>query len=304
MHLKPYFTGADLVTGNLEVTLAGPPYKGYPRFSSPDQLADALRDAGFRILVNANNHALDRGDNGLRRTIGQLRIRGILQTGTFTDPLSRDIHYPLLVEKNGILIALLNYTYSTNGLKVTPPSIVNMIDTAMIRLDLQKASLAEPDFIIVAMHWGKEYERLENDRQRELAQFLFTHGADAIIGSHPHVVQPIRGSGKGNLVAYSLGNFISNQRNRYRDGGIAFEMELVKRNGVTEVADHAFLPFWVYKPTTKQGTQFTLLPAAVDTGFISRIAMPEEDVRKMKRFLQDTREILAGRKEVEPVWME
>ncbi len=129
-YLAPYLQDADLVIGNLEVTLAGPPYKGYPQFSSPDELADALKTAGFHILVTANNHALDRGRSGLERTLGQLDARGILHTGTFTDDRSRSLTYPLVVEKNGIRIALLNYTYGTNGLKVKPPSIVNRIDTA------------------------------------------------------------------------------------------------------------------------------------------------------------------------------
>ena len=228
-YLKPYFDDADIVIGNLEVTFAGPPYKGYPQFSSPDELADALQEAGFDILITANNHALDRKQDGLERTLEQLDQRGILHTGSFTDPVARSLHYPLVVENNGIRLALLNYTYGTNGLKVPPPSIVNRIDTLQIRQDLLRAATAEPDFILVTMHWGEEYQRTENSTQREVAAFLFRNGADAIIGSHPHVVQPIRGEGKGNLVAYSVGNFISNQRPRYRDGGIAFELELVKR---------------------------------------------------------------------------
>ncbi len=303
-YLKPYFDDSDLVIGNLEVTFAGPPYKGYPQFSSPDELADALKHAGFDILVTANNHALDRRQGGLERTIEQLDRREILHTGTFTDPIPRMLSYPLVVEKNGIRVALLNYTYGTNGLKVQLPAIVNRIDTALIRQDLEKAFLAEPDFILVTMHWGDEYQRIESRAQRELAEFLFEHGADAIIGSHPHVVQPIRGNRKGDLVAYSMGNFISNQRNRYRDGGIAFELELVKGPEGTEVAGHAYLPFWVYKPETKKGTLFTLVPAAIDPDSIPTLQMTAGDVNRMKQFLQDTRTKLEGNREVNPYWMD
>jgi poly-gamma-glutamate capsule biosynthesis protein CapA/YwtB (metallophosphatase superfamily) len=302
-YLAPYLAGAGLVIGNLEVTLAGPPYKGYPQFSSPDELADALREAGFDILVTANNHALDRGAAGLERTLRQLDSRGILHTGTFTGAGSRARYYPLLVEKRGIRIALLNYTYGTNGLKEEPPSVINRIDRSVMLADLQKAASAEPDFIIVAMHWGEEYELTENEAQRELAGFLFGNGADLIVGSHPHVVQPIRGTGKGTLVAYSVGNLISNQRDRYRDGGIALEIELVKTGTGTEVASHAFLPLWVYKPQTEKGTLFTLVPASAPPSTISQHPMTVEDLTRMKQFFEDTRSKLEGVREVDPAWM-
>jgi hypothetical protein len=320
-YLKPYFDDADIVISNLEVTLAGPPYKGYPQFSSPDALADALKESGIDILVTANNHALDRRQSGLERTLEQLDQRGILHTGTFINPNMRTLYYPLVVEKNGIRLALLNYTYGTNGLKVPPPAIVNRIDTAQIRQDLQKAFTAEPDFILVTMHWGDEYQLTENRKQRELAAFLFDHGADVIIGSHPHVVQPIRGEGKGNLVAYSMGNLISNQRNRYRDGGIAFEFELVKgvngegsdngergdngerSSGYVAIVNSGYLPIWVHKPLTKDGTMFTLVPAAVDSSSNSQFQMTTEEKNKMSQFLKDTRANLNGQREVEPYWI-
>jgi len=304
-YLKPYFDDADIVISNLEVTLAGPPHKGYPQFSSPDALADALKESGFDILVTANNHALDRRQSGLERTLEQLDQRGILHTGTFINPNMRTLYYPLVVEKNGIRLALLNYTYGTNGLKVPPPAIVNRIDTAQIRQDLQKAFTAEPDFILVTMHWGDEYQLTENRKQRELAAFLFDHGADVIIGSHPHVVQPIRGDGKGNLVAYSMGNLISNQRNRYRDGGIAFEFELVKGvngNG-RDIVNSGYLPIWVHKPLKKEGTMFTLVPAAVDSSSNPQFQMTTEEKNKMSQFLKDTRANLNGQREVEPYWI-
>jgi poly-gamma-glutamate synthesis protein (capsule biosynthesis protein) len=296
-HLRPYLQEADLVIGNLELTFAGPPYKGYPAFSSPDELADALHWAGFDILVNANNHALDRGQKGLKRTIEQLDQRTLIQTGTFVHPEKRESHYPLVVEKKGIRIALLNYTYGTNGLKDTPPAIVNRIDKGQIQRDLEKAATAEPDFILVSIHWGSEYQLNENSQQRDLANFIFRHGADAVIGSHPHVVQPIRGEGAGNLVVYSMGNLISNQRNRYRDGGILFEMELVKGTKGPEIESFAYLPVWVWKPSTQKGTSFALVPANMDATSLSQLGMATKDRDLMLRFLDDTRLRLPGCKE-------
>jgi hypothetical protein len=295
-YLRPYLQEADLVIGNLEVTLAGEPYKGYPAFSSPDELAGALKWAGFDILVNANNHALDRGQNGVIRTIEVLDKDGIVQTGTFADPASRSTHYPLIVEKKGIRIALLNYTYGTNGIMDRPPVVVNRIDTAQIRIDLQKAKTAQPDFILVTMHWGNEYQVMESHQQIEMADFLFDHGADAVIGSHPHVVQPIRGEAKGNLVAYSMGNLVSNQRDRNRDGGIAFEMVLSK--GPNEISSYAYLPVWVWKPLTKRGTPFTLVPANIDPASATLLGMSAADRGKMNLFVEDTRSRLKGCREV------
>lgn len=295
-YLRPYLQEADLVIGNLEVTFAGEPYKGYPAFSSPDELAAALKWAGFDILVNANNHALDRGRNGLERTIEVLENKEIVQTGTFRDPEARDLYYPLVVEKNGIRIALLNYTYGTNGIRDRPPAIVNRIDTALIREDFRKALTALPDFILVTIHWGNEYQLKESPEQQELARFLFEQGAHAIIGSHPHVVQPVRGDGSGNLVVYSMGNLISNQRKRYRDGGIMVELTLSGENRA--ISDFAYLPVWVWKPLTKKGTRFTLVPANLDSssGILSNIS--PEDRNKMELFLKDTRLQMKGRREV------
>ncbi len=288
-YLRPYLQEADLVIGNLEVTFAGPPYKGYPAFSSPDELADALKWAGFDILVNANNHALDRGRSGLERTIEVLQEKDLVQTGTFTNAESRATNFPLVLEKHGIRIALLNYTYGTNGIKDRPPAIVNRIDTAQISADMLKAHTAEPDFILVTMHWGNEYQLRESAQQRELAAFLFKKGAHAVIGSHPHVVQAIRGNGTGNLVAYSMGNLVSNQRNRNRDGGIAFEIELSKDGEESEISAFSYLPVWVWKPQTKKGTRFTLVPANLDPSSDILSAMSAEDRSKMFLFLENTR---------------
>jgi len=295
-YLRPYLQEADLVIGNLEVTFAGEPYKGYPAFSSPDELAGALKWAGFDILVNANNHGLDRGQKGLVRTIEVLHREELVQTGTFADPEARARHYPLVVEKKGIRIALLNYTYGTNGIRDRPPSIINRIDKEQIREDMQKAHTAQADFILVTLHWGTEYQLYENPQQEELARFLFDLGADAVIGSHPHVVQPIRGEGSGNLVVYSLGNLISNQRTRPRDGGILFEMVLSKESH--KISSHAYLPVWVWKAKTKKGTRFTLVPANLDPESVSLIHMSAEDLNKMAIFLEDTRSRLGGHSEV------
>lgn len=298
LHLEPMISSADIAIGNLEVTLAGPPYKGYPAFSSPDELALELKSVGFDILVQANNHAIDRRKKGLERTLLVLDSINMIHSGVFRDVKQRSRYYPLIVEKNGIRLALLNNTYGTNGIKVTAPNIVNYIDTAQIKKDLHKAKSAEPDFIIALMHWGSEYQRTENEAQKKLTKFLFRHGTDVIIGSHPHVVQPIRLLNERDLVVYSLGNMISNQRKRYTDGGILFEMTIEKSDS-TYLSDYSYLPIWVHKPTTKHGTAFQLIPAAIDTAMQVELGMDAASIKSMELFLKDTRDNLAGNPEMD-----
>jgi poly-gamma-glutamate capsule biosynthesis protein CapA/YwtB (metallophosphatase superfamily) len=237
--VKPILSAPDLTIGNLELTLGGPPYKGYPQFSAPDELLDALKDAGFDVLVTANNHCVDRGKKGLERTIEQLDKAQFLHTGTFLDTLDYLNNYPLIVESKGFRFSLLDYTYGTNGIAVQIPNIVNRIDTARIRKDLQKAKDQHTDAIIVFMHWGQEYQSLANAWQKKVADFCFKHGAKIVIGAHPHVLQPMEWrKEEDQLVAYSLGNFVSGQRERYRNGGamvhIDFE-KIVQRDSTSSV---------------------------------------------------------------------
>jgi len=301
-YVKPYIEKADIAIANLEVTLAGPPYKGYPAFSSPDALALAARDAGFDIFIQANNHALDRGKNGFTRTLQQLNSFNIIHTGTFSDSTDRGLNYPLIIRKNGIRIALLNYTYGTNGIVIQKPLIINRIDTAVIRKDLYKASLAEPDFTIVTVHWGEEYQRDENRDQQRLAAFMLKHGADAIIGSHPHVVQPVKlypsaDSSENHIVVYSQGNFVSNQRAQYKDGGIMVEINLLKTEEKTTVEEFNYMPAWVFRDDLPGKSSFYIIPVAHYEKNTTFFNFKDHDKYKINLFATDTREHLKNVKE-------
>ena len=300
-YISPFIEQADIAIGNLEVTLAGPAYSGYPQFSSPDALAEAAFTAGFDVMILANNHALDRGKKGFERTLAILDTLNLIHTGTFWNASERAINYPLVLEKNNIRIALLNYTYGTNGIVIPPPYIINRIDTGQIRSDLQKARLANPDFVIVTMHWGEEYQRFENKQQQQLASFLLRHGADAVIGSHPHVIQPVRkyypdpfDSTKYNIVVYSLGNFVSNQRAQYKDGGIVFGLQITKSPYGTTLSDYSYLPFWVYRVDLTGKPTFYVLPVDLYYQNESYFNMLEHDQYKINRFYEETREHLKG----------
>jgi poly-gamma-glutamate capsule biosynthesis protein CapA/YwtB (metallophosphatase superfamily) len=295
--ISPVIKKADIAIANLELTLAGPPYSGYPQFCAPDQLAAELKRAGFNVLITANNHSLDRGKKGIERTIRVLDSIDIHHTGTFTDQAERDSTYPFIIKKNGFRIALLNYTYGTNGIKVTAPNIVNYIDTQQIREDIEKAKLLHADPIIVTVHWGKEYKRLPNEEQKAIESFCYESGADLVIGSHPHVVQPIEKkklqNGKEVLTAYSLGNYISNQRKRYTDGGIMLWIDLKKdETGNTVIDTAGYIPTWVLVKEIKSQKKFFIVPVSEIIDNNDTYDLDKEILEKMKLFLEDTRKHL------------
>lgn len=247
-YVRNRFAASDLVVVNLETTLTtSNNYTGYPCFRSPTALADALRDAGVDVAVLANNHSCDNGAVGIRTTVAQMERCGILHTGAFADSTDRVRNHPLWVERRGIRFALLNYTYGTNGIPVPKGVEVNLIDTVRMASDLTETRHGEPDCIVVCIHWGTEYERRENRTQREIAKFLRRNGADLVIGSHPHVVQPYEADST-HIVVYSLGNFVSNQRKRYSDGGLMAEIEATKYPDGRMVYSLVTIPVWVSLP--------------------------------------------------------
>jgi poly-gamma-glutamate capsule biosynthesis protein CapA/YwtB (metallophosphatase superfamily) len=284
----------DYAVGNLEVTLAGPPFKGYPQFSSPDHLAIACKNAGMDVLVTSNNHSCDRGGSGIIRTVDVLDSLSIMHTGTFKDSADRAQRYPFIIESDCMRIAILNYTYGTNGLDYPAPTVVNLIDNDLMKQDLAVAKSKNVDKIIVVTHWGSEYKLQPVDYQIDIGDFLFENGADIIIGSHPHVLEKMvwekstTTEKKEELIVYSLGNFVSNQRKRYTDGGAMFKITLVKNGNKTSIKNAGYMLTWVYTPVVEGKKTYYVLPAAKfenDPDFFSK----EEDYLKMKSFLKDSR---------------
>ena len=295
--VKPYISKYDLAIVNLEVTLAGKPYSGYPQFSSPDAVAKGLKDAGFNVLINANNHAVDKGKAGVERTIRVMDSLEFIRTGTFLSPEDKQNHYPLFLEKNHIKIAILNYTYGTNGNTLKGPDLINYIDTAEIRKDIQKCHESQTDFILVTFHWGIEYERIPSDNQRKIAEFVRLLGADAIIGSHPHVVQTIENLpsfhylGSNVPIVYSMGNFVSNQRERYKDGGIMVELDVIKVHHVVRTSCY-YMPVWVYRGVYNEKTVYRLfVPEKLDKE-AEFYNLDDKEKQKAQEFFDDTKEHL------------
>ncbi len=294
-YINPWLSGADLTISNLETTLAGKPYSGYPAFSSPDELVNGLLHAGIDIVGTANNHCCDRGITGIERTISILDSLGMMHMGTYRDEASYHKSNPLIVNSHGFRLAFLNYTYGTNGIPAPGNAIVSLIEKERMLADLQVCRDSVTDMTIVFIHWGVEYQREPNDFQKDIAQYLFENGAGMIIGSHPHVIQPMEWhkGGKGEkeqLVVWSLGNFVSNQRKQYTDGGAMFSVTLQKQSGRTSIKSADYRLTWVYNPTENNRLQYYILPAArfeEDTTLLdiqSRISL--------KQFLSDSRELL------------
>jgi len=291
-NLKDEISAADISVVNLEVTLGGKPYKGYPAFSAPDEFAAELQSAGFDIFLTANNHCLDRHERGLLRTINVLDSFGIIHTGTFRDSADRAANYPLTVEKNGFRIAMLNYTYGTNGIQLPTASqcIVNYIDSAKIREDIAAARNKNPDLIIANMHWGDEYQLSPNTTQTKTAEWLLRKGVDIVMGNHPHVIQPIEtivdSTGQiTNIVVYSLGNFISGMTAVNTDGGQMIEIRLCKHFHHKYIAEcKAELIYTDRRP------DFVVIPVSTDKTY---------DSFKINRFVSNAERIWQKNKQIE-----
>lgn len=293
-YVKPIISGVDFAIANLEVTLAGPPYAGYPQFSAPDALAVAARDAGFDVLATANNHSCDRGNPGILRTIKVLDSLNIPHTGTFSDSANLSQNHPLILNKNDITIALFNYTYGTNGLPFHAPVLVSLIDTTRIISDLGKIDRNKVDFVVVFFHWGNEYQSQPSKIQTDLAEFTRKQGADVVIGSHPHVLQrmeydaPSDSLPAGQLTVYSLGNYVSNQRDRYRDGGAMVSFTLAKTWNKKTVIQPEYHLTWVYTPYENGHKKYYILPVAQ---FENDTTIDSASLSKMSQFSKDSREL-------------
>lgn len=260
-HLASYLREADFTIGNLETTLAGPErgYTGYPRFNAPDALAEALRDAGFDLLTQSNNHVLDTGVSGLIRTREVIERFGMISAGVRTDPEEDPVTY---FEVQGLTVALVTGTYGTNGIPLPPGREYMVNDLCPERLtgDVRRAR-EHADLVLCFLHFGTEYAPEPDALQKGLADALLDAGALAVMGAHPHVVQ--RDEQRGDQwIMYSLGNFISAQRGAPRRTGVVYTLEIRadRTSGKVRVESASFLPVTTLR--SSQGSRpYTLLPA-------------------------------------------
>ncbi len=225
---------ADIAVANMEFTVGTRPYTGYPCFSAPYEILEEAAGHGIDIMLSANNHIADKGAKGFAATIGAYRKihdeYGTVNTGMYADSAAQDREYPLIVEKNGFKVALLNFTYGTNGIPVPCPYKVNGTDTVELKRAIAKAVSDSADIIIALPHWGTEYRLMPDRAQKSLAEWLARNGVDAVIGTHPHVPQG-KETINGCQIVYSLGNYISNMSLANTQAGFAATVRIVKRYG-------------------------------------------------------------------------
>ena len=271
-NIRKYTENADITIGNLETTFAGSSrgYTGYPTFNAPEILGQNLKDIGVDVLTTANNHCMDKGISGLVSTLNFLDEYGIAHTGTSR---SEDEQNTILVKDvNGIKIAFLSYTYGTNGITVPSDKTysVNLIDKDLIKKHIASAKEQNVDVICVSMHWGIEYKLKPNSTQEELSDFLFENGVDIILGSHPHVLEPMKkrtitlndGTTKDGFVIYSLGNFVSGQVYANTKSTVILDIQITKNSeGKISIDSVNYTPIYLYDngAGSKSRTRYTLI---------------------------------------------
>lgn len=258
-NVAKYISKADIAIGNLETTFAGEDrgYTGYPTFNSPAALGYALKNIGIDVLSTANNHSLDKRYQGVVSTLDTLDEIGIAHVGTARSQEEQDTI--LVKDVNGIKIAFLAFTYGTNGIPVEAGKeySVNLIEEEEFMLkQLELAKAQKPDIICASMHWGIEYSQKPNDDQVDLANYLFNHGVDIIIGNHAHVVEPMEkknitledGTEKEVFVVYALGNFISGQTIEHTKSTAILDMQIRKsgETGKISIDSVDYVPVYCY----------------------------------------------------------
>lgn len=256
--IQTYIQSADISIGSLETTFAGKDrgYSNYPTFNSPEQLAYDLSEMGLDVLSTAGNHSLDKGFSGLSNTLDVLDDANISHSGTYR--IQEDRNSVLIKDVKGVKVAILSYTYGTNGIPVPSDKefCVNLIDKDLIKQDIENAKSQNADVIISCMHWGIEYQTTQNDEQEDLAEFLFENGVDIILGNHPHVLQPMEkrsvtladGTVKDCFVVYALGNFICDQNSENTRNSIILNLDITKNpDGKISIDKVDYVPIYMYK---------------------------------------------------------
>ncbi len=248
-HVEEYIGCADFAVANMEFALANAPFTGYPSFSAPTTLAQQARESGFDLFLCANNHICDKGKRGLKASFENYDRVGVPITGVYRDSTEKYYNYPYIADIKGVRVAFINFTYGTNGIKVPHPYLVNKMDKEDVAGAFSRARERGAQLIIALPHWGDEYVLKPNAEQREWEKYLYQLGADAIIGGHPHVVQPLEITPKDSLAKqvtlFSMGNFISNMSKTNTPMGLMLSLRIIVPEEGAPYIDHCeAIPTW------------------------------------------------------------
>lgn len=298
--MQPWFSRVDLLCGNLETPIAGaeagysgpapamptplpdgtPVERELQTFNAPDALAVSLKAVEFDVVTTANNHCLDRGSAGLFRTAQILREAGFIQLGSYLS--EEDRATPRIVEANGIRVGLIAWTSSVNGYEGMLSSaerayVVGRLDKAKMAEDIRLLQEAGAEFIIAFPHWDEEFMETPASSTKKLAAWMLEQGVDAVLGAHPHVVQPTEyvtvqrdGADYTGLVVYSMGNFISNMSPAPKTYGMYVELTLEKTpEGAVSLYNAGILPVLCTKHRVEGRTLHEVLPALADASAVT-----------------------------------
>lgn len=282
-YVTPELENADFAVANMEFAAGAVPYSGYPSFSAPGSLPEAAAEAGIDLFLCANNHICDKGRRGLESTIRTYSEIGIPFTGLYPDQARMQEDYPFITDICGIKVAFINFTYGTNGIRVPAPYAVTSTDTTQIADAILRAKEKGAEFIIALPHWGIEYSLEASKAQIFLKEFLLSKGVDAIIGTHPHVIQPVISTCEGDTItsvtAYSLGNFISNMSKTNTQAGYLFTLSIIRdEDGSVRITDYDAEMLWCARRLGPE-SGFTTIPVKE---FLSR----EDDFRSKNEFIK------------------
>ncbi len=332
-NIKSYVTAADYSIANLELTFGGTEsgaYSGYPAFNTPDCFANTIKDAGFDFLVTTNNHSYDTGLFGLKRTVSVINKAGFSHIGTKENPSDKSYDVKKI---NGIKFGITAYTYenqctaqgrkSINGNVISAEAndLINSFNydrieefykTAESNINDMKKSGA--DVIVFYMHWGEEYHTKENVWQTKIAQKLCDLGVDIIVGSHPHVIEPVslltsQDGTRKTVCVYSMGNAISNQRQEImhpecptghtEDGMLLYYTFNKYSDGSVSLASVDIIPTWVDKYKGGSGYLYSIVPLeSRESG--ANFGLSPTSLEKSKRSYDRTKEIIgAGLTEIQ-----
>ena len=260
--LGPITLDADISVANLEFSLAGKPYTGYPSFSAPDHYAYSIASRGVDVFLTANNHILDKGRRGLKRTLQVYDTMrdsvGVRYTGCAMDPASDSLLNPLIMVGRGIRIAFVNFTYGSNYQPYDGWPWIHSMDRGDVGEMFSRAKKRGADFIIALPHWGEEFRLRHSHEQQEWAEWLAEQGADIIIGAHPHVVQDTSHVGKVPVV-YSMGNAVSNMSAENTRLELAVRLRLVHfPDGSKKMLEPELVFLWCCLPGTLRNNYVTI----------------------------------------------
>ena len=301
--VKDLIEEGDYSSIDFEAAMAGPAsgYTGYPTFNSPDAMADALKNAGFDLVVTANNHVMDRGYKGALRTIEVLQNAGLDTLGVYKS--EEDSKKFLIKDIRGVKVAYIAYTYGTNGIVVPQEHscLVNMLDRDRILSDIADVR-PQVDILVLVLHWGVEYSPQASEAQMKMAREFLEAGVDVILGSHPHVIQNmeiIRVDDKDKLVIYSMGNFIGHQIGIERNSGIVLKMKFSKdfEQDETILDEVSYIPTFSHPYYINGKRQFRVVPVEET---IEKISEGEEsildssDIPVLQTVLENTRKQLGN----------